>query len=250
MSTPDPDLTAALELPVAEALALLECGELSIEGRLVDASNATLYCGVTADGVSAACVYKPIAGERPLWDFPDGTLAEREVAAYAVSAATGWDIVPPTVYRVGPAGPGMVQLWIDTDDNADLVALIRGRGSDAIRRVTVFDAVINNADRKGGHLLPTTRGHVYGVDHGVSFHTDDKLRTVLWQWAGRTLPDDTQEMLRRLRRDLDGSLGETLADLLTTAEVRRTRARVDRLLSTRRHPEPSDDWPAVPWPPM
>ena len=152
--------------------------------------------------------------------------------------------------RVGPAGPGMVQLWIDTDDDADLVGLIRGRGSDAIRRVTVFDAVINNADRKGGHLLPTTRGHVYGVDHGVSFHTEDKLRTVLWQWAGRTLPDDAQDVLRRLRRDLDGALGETLADLLTTAEVRRTRARVDRLLSTRRHPEPSDDWPAVPWPPM
>ncbi len=250
MSTPDPDLTAALELPVPEALALLECGELSIEGRLVDASNATLYCGVTGNGVTAACVYKPIAGERPLWDFPDGTLAEREVAAYAVSSATGWDIVPPTVYRVGPAGPGMVQLWIDTDDDADLIGLIRGRGSDAIRRVTVFDAVINNADRKGGHLLPTTRGHVYGVDHGVSFHTDDKLRTVLWQWAGRTLPDDTQDVLRRLRRDLDGPLGETLADLLTTAEVRRTRARVDRLLSTRRHPEPSEDWPAVPWPPM
>jgi uncharacterized repeat protein (TIGR03843 family) len=250
VSTPDPDLTAPLELPVPEALALLECGELSIEGRLVDASNATLYCGVTGNGVSAACVYKPIAGERPLWDFPDGTLAEREVAAYAVSAATGWDIVPPTVYRVGPAGPGMVQLWIDTDDDTDLVALIRGRGSDAIRRVTVFDAVINNADRKGGHLLPTTRGHVYGVDHGVSFHTDDKLRTVLWQWAGRTLPDDAQDVLRRLRRDLDGRLGETLSDLLTTAEVRRTRARVDRLLSTRRHPEPSEDWPAVPWPPM
>jgi uncharacterized repeat protein (TIGR03843 family) len=250
VSTPDPDLTAALELPVPEALALLECGELSIEGRLVDASNATLYCAVTGNGVTAACVYKPVAGERPLWDFPDGTLAEREVAAFAVSAATGWDIVPPTVYRVGPAGPGMVQLWIDTDESADLVALIRGRGSDPVRRVTVFDAVINNADRKGGHLLPTPRGHVYGVDHGVSFHIEDKLRTVLWQWAGRSLPDDTQDVLRRLRRDLDGTLGETLADLLTTAEVRRTRARVDRLLSTRRHPEPNDDWPAVPWPPM
>jgi hypothetical protein len=244
------ELTPPLELPVADALELLECGELSIEGRLVDASNATLYCGVTADGVSAACVYKPVAGERPLWDFPDGTLAEREVAAYAVSAASGWDVVPPTVYRVGPAGPGMVQLWVDTDDSADVVALIRSRGSEAIRRVAVFDAVINNADRKGGHLLPTPNGHVYGVDHGVSFHTEDKLRTVLWQWAGRTLADEAQEVLRALRRDLDARLGETLAELLTTAEVRRTRARIDRLLSTRRHPEPSDEWPAVPWPPM
>jgi uncharacterized repeat protein (TIGR03843 family) len=248
--TPDPELTPAVELPVADALGLLERGELSIEGRLVDASNATLYCAVSADGVSAACVYKPVAGERPLWDFPDGTLAEREVAAYAVSEASGWNIVPPTVYRVGPAGPGMVQLWIDTDDEADLVGLIRGRGSDAIRRVTVFDAVINNADRKGGHLLPTARGHVYGVDHGVSFHAEDKLRTVLWQWAGKSLSDEAQDVLRRLRRDLDGRLGETLYDLLTTVEVRRTRARVDRLLSTRRHPEPSDEWPAVPWPPM
>jgi hypothetical protein len=250
VATPDPELTPAVELPVADALGLLERGELSIEGRLVDASNATLYCAVSADGVSAACVYKPVAGERPLWDFPDGTLAKREVAAYAVSAASGWNIVPPTVYRVGPAGPGMVQLWIDTDDDADLVGLIRGRASDAVRRVTVFDSVINNADRKGGHLLPTARGHVYGVDHGVSFHAEDKLRTVLWQWAGKTLSDEAQDVLRRLRRDLDGRLGETLYDLLTTVEVRRTRARVDRLLSTRRHPEPSDEWPAVPWPPM
>jgi hypothetical protein len=250
VATTDPDLTPALELPVPDALRLLECGELSVEGRLVDASNATLYCAVAADGVRAACVYKPVAGERPLWDFPDGTLAEREVAAFAVSAATGWDIVPPTVYRVGPAGPGMVQLWIDTDAEVDLVRLIRGRGNETVRRVSVFDAVINNADRKGGHLLPTASGHVYGVDHGVSFHTEDKLRTVLWQWAGRTLPDDVQDVLRRLRRDLDGSLGGTLAELLTTAELRRTRARVDRLLSTRRHPEPSDEWPAVPWPPM
>ena len=250
MAATDPELTPALDLPVADALNLLECGELSIEGRLVDASNATLYCGITVDGVTAACVYKPIAGERPLWDFPDGTLAEREVAAYEVSAATGWAVVPPTVYRVGPAGPGMVQLWIDTDDHADLVGLIRGRGSAAVRRIAIFDAVINNADRKGGHLLPTAAGHVYGVDHGVSFHAEDKLRTVLWQWAGRTLPDECCEVLRTLRRDLDGALGSRLADLLTTAEVRRTRARIDRLLSTRRHPEPSDDWPAVPWPPM
>lgn len=244
------ELTPPVDLPVDDALALLERGELSIEGRLVDASNATLYCGITADGVSAACVYKPVAGERPLWDFPDGTLAEREVAAYAVSAATGWDIVPPTVYRLGPAGPGMVQLWIAEDDTADVVALIRRRDRDELRRIAAFDAVINNADRKGGHLLPTAGGHVYGVDHGVSFHVEDKLRTVLWQWAGRTLPDDVREVLRALRRDLDARLGEQLGELLTTAEVRRTRARVDRLLSTGRHPEPSGDWPAVPWPPM
>jgi uncharacterized repeat protein (TIGR03843 family) len=250
MSAPD-ELTPPLELDVSEALNLLSAGELSIEGRLVDASNATLYCAATLDGLTAACVYKPVAGERPLWDFPDGTLAEREVAAYLVSAATGWAIVPPTVYREdGPAGPGMVQLWIAEDLSTDLINLIRRRDAAELRRVAVFDAVINNADRKGGHLLPTPAGHVYGVDHGISFHAEDKLRTVLWQWAGKPLTDDAEDVLRRLRAEIDGALGEVLAQLLTGREVRRTQTRIDRLLTKRRHPEPSDRWPAVPWPPM
>jgi hypothetical protein len=237
-------------ISVAEALELLQVGELSVEGRVVDASNATFYCAVSADGRSAACVYKPVAGEAPLWDFPDGTLAEREVAAYEVSAAAGWDIVPPTVYRDGPAGPGMVQLWIDADDTVDLARFMRRRDVQRLREIAVFDAVINNADRKGGHLLPMATGHVYGVDHGVSFHVEDKLRTVLWQWAGARLPAEVCEVLGRLRSALDGGLGERLGELLTQREVRQTRLRVARLLSTRRHPEPSGDWPAVPWPPI
>ena len=244
-------LTAPLAMEPDAALALLCAGEITIEGRLVDASNATLYCGITADGVTAACVYKPVAGERPLWDFPDGTLAEREVAAHVVSEALGWSIVPPTVYRAdGPAGPGMVQLWIAEDESVDIVRMMRRRDSDALRRIAIFDAVINNADRKGGHLLPTSRGHVYGIDHGVSFHSEDKLRTVLWQWAGRELPGGIDEALIELRAALDGALGEALSELLTTREVRQTRRRVDRLVSRGTHPEPSDDWPAVPWPPM
>jgi uncharacterized repeat protein (TIGR03843 family) len=209
-----------------------------------------MYCAVTAEGLTAACVYKPVAGERPLWDFPDGTLAEREVAAYAVSAASGWNIVPPTVYRAGPAGPGMVQLWIAEDEGSDIRSILRRRDNEQLRRISVFDAVINNSDRKGGHLLPTPSGHVYGVDHGVSFHVDDKLRTVLWQWAGRTLSDEATSTLKQLRRALDANLGTTLSGLITAREVRRTRARIDRLLATKRHPEPSEDWPAVPWPPM
>jgi hypothetical protein len=249
--TPDEDeLTPALALPVDEALALLRHGELTVEGRLVAASNATLYCAVCADGLVAACVYKPVAGERPLWDFPDGTLAEREVAAFEVSAALGWDIVPATVYRDGPLGPGMVQLWIAEDPDIDLVSLIRGRASGAVRRIAIFDAVINNADRKGGHLLPVAGGHVYGVDHGVSFHAEDKLRTVLWQWAGRGLPDDACNRLADLRAGIDGPLGDRLHELLTVREVRRLRTRIDRLLRSRRHPEPGDEWPPVPWPPM
>ncbi|MDT4892581.1 MAG: hypothetical protein QOE97_1616 [Pseudonocardiales bacterium] len=245
------ELAQPLELPADEALALLSTGEISVEGRLVDASNATLYCAVTADGVTAAAVYKPVAGERPLWDFPDGTLAEREVAAHEVSAASGWGIVPPTVYREdGPLGPGMVQLWIAEDPESDVVTLIRRRDNAALRRIAVFDAVINNADRKGGHLLPTTDGHIYGVDHGVTFHSEDKLRTVLWQWAGRRLPDDALDTLGSLRAQLDGELGQRLGRLMTTRELRRTVRRVDRLLSSRCHPEPSDEWPSVPWPPI
>jgi uncharacterized repeat protein (TIGR03843 family) len=128
--------------------------------------------------------------------------------------------------------------------------MIRRADVPALRRVAIFDAVINNADRKGGHLLPTASGRVYGVDHGVSFHVEDKLRTVLWQWAGKRLPDDAVDTLRALRRDLDGPLGERLGALLTQRELRRTRARVDRLLARGRHPEPGDEWPAIPWPPM
>ncbi len=244
------ELTPALELPVDDALVLLANAELSIEGRLVDASNATLYCSASFDGVTAACVYKPVSGERPLWDFPDGTLAEREVAAYEVSASTGWLIVPPTVYRDGPLGPGMVQLWIDTDDQIDLIGILRSRTSEKLRRMAAFDAVINNADRKGGHILPTRGGHLYGVDHGVTFHAEAKLRTILWQWAGDPLTDEALECVRELYRDLDGALGERLHELLTVREVRRIGRRIELLLKSGCYPQPANDRPAIPWPPM
>ena len=220
-----------------------------MEGRLVDASNATLYCSLTADGVDAACVYKPVIGERPLWDFPDGTLAGREVSAYLVSEALGWDVVPPTVLRNGPFGVGMVQLWVDGDAGVDLTRLIRADLPE-LRTMAVFDAVVNNADRKGGHLIPMPDGRVYGVDHGVCFSTEDKLRTVLWRWAGDLLPGDLVVALNRLSADLDGPLGDDLGTHLTRREVRRTRLRVERLIRTGRHPEPSGEWPAIPWPPF
>jgi hypothetical protein len=230
------------------ALDLLRTGALEVEGRLVDASNATLYCTVSADGLMATCVYKPIRGERPLWDFPDGTLAAREVAAYLVSVATGWNVVPPTVLRDGPFGEGMVQLWIDGDDTVDLGRLVRSDTA-PLRRMAVYDAVINNADRKGGHLIPMPDGHVYGVDHGVSFHSHDKLRTVLWSWAGDPLPEEAVDTLSDLRAQLEGPLAEALHALLTRRELLATVRRVERLLTSRRYPEPSGDWPAVPWPP-
>jgi uncharacterized repeat protein (TIGR03843 family) len=260
---------------LGESLRLLLDGEVSVEGRLVDASNATLYCTVELDGVSAACVFKPVAGERPLWDFPEGTLAAREVSAYLVSEATGWHVVPPTVLREGPFGVGMCQLWVEADDTTELVDVVaRGQAPagwrtvvDALgsggrpvslvhadvpglRRMAVLDAVINNADRKGGHVLPTAEGHVYGVDHGVSFNVDDKLRSVLWGWAGEAVDDEALDVLRRLQDQLDGPLGTRLAELLSRRELRRTRERVDRLLHDATYPLPVEGWPAIPWPPF
>ncbi|WP_067131715.1 SCO1664 family protein [Microtetraspora malaysiensis] len=234
----------------ATALRLLRDGTIDVAGRLVEATNMTLYCSVRLDELVAACVYKPVRGERPLWDFPDGTLAAREVAAYEVAAATGWRIVPPTVYRDGPFGAGMVQLWIDADPAVDLLALIRGR-TPGLRRMALFDAVVNNADRKGGHLLPLGDGHIYGVDHGVCFSVEDKLRTVLWQWRGKPLSREAVSVLAHLEREIDrGRLGRRLRELLTQAEVEATWQRVRRLLDAGVHPYPSDDWPAVPWPPI
>ncbi len=245
-------------------LDLLTDGKLEVKGRLVDASNATLYCTITTGGQNGkrakglknakntiACVYKPIAGERPLWDFPSGSLAGREVAAYAVSRAAGWDVVPPTVMRDGPFGPGMCQLWIDHDPGVDLIALSRRTDHAGLRDMAVFDAVVNNADRKIGHLLPRPDGHLYGCDHGVCFAEDYKLRTVLWQWRGKTLPRRSVEALRRLNTQLtEGSLAAELAGLLTASEIGATRGRIDTLLEHRVHPYPPADWPAVPWPPI
>ena len=241
------------ELPEGEraALELLARGALTVEGRLVDASNATLYCTVKSHGTQAHCVYKPVAGERPLWDFPTGTLAGREVSAYLISRAAGWNFVPPTVMRDGPFGPGMCQLWIDIDESVDLIGLARRPDHRALREMSVFDAVINNADRKIGHLLPVPDGHLYGCDHGICFAEEYKLRTVLWQWRGKPLPRTSIETLRRLSAGLAGGwLADELAPHLTRDEITATATRVDLLLASRVHPYPPEDWPAIPWPPV
>ncbi|MGW3506764.1 SCO1664 family protein [Streptomyces sp. NPDC000994] len=263
--------------PGAESAELLAQGELTVRGRIREASNAALFCTVAYDGLEASCVYKPVAGERPLWDFPDGTLAAREVAAYEVSEATGWSLVPPTVLRDGPYGEGMVQLWVEATPEAELLALLDaeepgpgwkaigfaevGEGRTALlvhadderlRRMAVLDAVINNADRKGGHLLPTPEGHLYGIDHGVTFNVENKLRTLLWGWAGEPLPPEVLAVLKALEDTLrDGApLAARLAALITPAELDATRARVTTLLASGTHPEPSGEWPAIPWPPV
>jgi uncharacterized repeat protein (TIGR03843 family) len=247
----EPAAVPDLRPPVddAESHRLLRDGEIDLEGRLLDASNVTLIGTIRTDDLAAECVYKPVAGERPLWDFPDGTLAGREISAFLVSEATGWSVVPPTVLRDGPFGPGMVQLWMDGDPDVDLAAFVR-LDDPALRRMAVFDAVVNNADRKGGHIIPMPGGHVYGVDHGICFSVEPKLRTLLWRWAGKRLTPEAVEVLDGLRESLAGDLGEQLHEHLTRREVRRTQERVAELLRTGRHPEPSGEWPALPWPPF
>jgi uncharacterized repeat protein (TIGR03843 family) len=248
-----------LELPVvaldaAAAEALLRDGQLALVGRIVGSSNGALVVTVTRPcpdpepDLTATAVYKPIRFERPLVDFPDGTLAAREVAAYRLSEASGWGVAPPTVLRDGPAGRGMVQLWIDADESVDRVALAL-EDDRRLRGMAIFDAVTNNADRKIGHLLPIAGGHVYGVDHGLTFHEEPKLRTVLWRWRGQRLEPDELGRVEALRERLLGALGEELRGLLSGAEVRATLRRTERLLRTGRFPQPDADRPAIPWPP-
>ncbi len=267
----------AAALPEADLLELLRTGDLAVEGRLTAASNATLYGSVSCGTTTAHCVYKPVAGERPLRDFPRSTLSRREVAAFLVSRATGWDVVPPTVWRVdAPFGEGSVQLWVE-DDGTELVDVVPlggvakgwlpvfqaqdGEGTDVVlvhaddprlARMVVFDAVIDNADRKAGHVLVDSDGHVWGVDHGLSFNTDDKLRSVLWGWQGRELPPDCCDVLAALATDLDDGepLAAALAPLLSTAEIRRTRERAAALLRSGRFPRPDVYGPVIPWPPF
>lgn len=257
-----------------ESVEILTHGELEPEGRLPEASNTTLRCFVTLAGRTVRCVYKPVAGERPLWDFPDGTLAAREVAAYQVATVTGWELVPPTVLREGPLGPGACQLWIEEVDqllvgfipDAELPAgwhrIAAARDADGERytlahaddprlaRLAVFDAVVNNADRKGGHVLVTEDDHVYGVDHGVCFHAEPKLRTVLWGWAGQPLPTEVPPVLDRLADALAGPLAAQLAGLLTDEEVAALAARVAALRTAGRFTVPRAGGPTVPWPPI
>ena len=257
---------------------LLRMGRMEVTGRIVTASNATLYCDIELDGVRGACVYKPVRGERPLWDFPDGTLAGREYASYLIAEAFGAvtqaePLVPPTIIREGPFGHGMVQLWIDVDEERDLVdicapgevpdgwlTVLRARDSvgdpvllvhaerPELQQMAVLDILLNNADRKGGHLLASTNGRTYGVDHGICLHEDDKLRTVLWGWAGKRLPAELRDIVRSVRCELDNGLGARLGEHLTRREIKAISQRMDELLSRSRFPEPSGYGPAIPWP--
>ncbi len=225
---------------------VLRLGEMKVTGRLVDASNATMLAKVTQGDTVLTCIYKPIAGERPLWDFSDGTLAYREYAAYVMSEKCDFNVVPLTVLREGPFGEGAVQLWIDVDKAIDMIEFFQ-RDSADLRNMALFDAVINNTDRKIGHILPNASGEVFGCDHGVAFHSEDKLRTVLWRWAGEPFNERELSKLDSVANYLQEP--EELAGLLTAEEISALARRVERLKSSGVFPHPSREWPAVPWPP-
>lgn len=247
-------------------------GDLVLANRIMPASNATFVGHIGDVGV----VYKPVAGERPLWDFPDGNLARREAAAYVLSESFGWNVVPHTWLRDGPLGIGMVQLWQEPDPEQNAVTLVAAgempaegwchvldgldgqdrpvslihEDSPVLRRMAVFDIVVNNADRKGGHVLEMVNGHRHGIDHGLTFHAEHKLRTVLWGWLGQDLHADELEGVERVRSAVTGKLRDTLAALLSDPEIAALAARCDLLLQEARFPAPPGEMPAVPWPPF
>jgi len=232
-----------------DVLRLLEQGDIAVLGLLPRASNYTFLARVQAGSEETLAVYKPQVGEIPLWDFPDGTLHLREIAAYEVARAVGWPDVPPTVLRDGPHGVGSVQRFVDFDPAQHYFTLRDSRAAE-FRKVAVFDVVVNNADRKGGHCLLAGDGRIYLVDHGVCFSTEPKLRTVIWDFAGEPLPDHLCADLQRLAEDLrSGELRDRLAGLLDPREVRALRARIDRLVATGRFPLPGPGRP-YPWPPV
>ena len=246
------------------AQTLLRDAPLQVLGRLPDSSNNALLCSIATDDGPLRVVYKPQAGERPLWDFPSGSLCRREKAAAVLDEILGWGLVPATAWRdEGPAGPGVVQLWIEgavdlgvfppgevpdgwvavvDAETADGPVVVAHRDDDATLRLILFDAIANNADRKGGHLLRTDAG-VFGIDHGVTFHTDPKLRTVLWGLAGQPVPD---RLLAEVRAGVDRFAA--LEEWLTVAEVEVTGQRARDLLDAGTFPLPGDQWPALPWP--
>jgi uncharacterized repeat protein (TIGR03843 family) len=220
--------------------------EINILGRLVDASNATLFGEILCGDDLVKVIYKPIAGERPLWDFPDGSLAFREYSAFLLSEACQFNIVPTTILRDGPFGFGMVQQWIDVDKSIDLIGFGQS-DNPQLRKLALFDSIINNTDRKYGHLLLDTSNHLYGCDHGVSFHKEDKLRTVIWQFAGRKFTSDEIELLDRC---LELDLTTMFEDFLNSDEIDSLSYRIKRLKKENCFPFPSDQWPAIPWPPV
>lgn len=239
----------ALDLPRQELIDLLSTGKIQLTGQFVWGSNHTFLVELTAGTTPLQAVYKPAAGERPLWDFPARTLAQREVAAYLTSQALGWELVPPTVLREdGPAGGGSLQLFLEVDPERHYFNLSQQERS-LLEPAAVFDVLINNADRKGGHVLLGPDEHVWLIDHGVCFHEQYKLRTVIWDFAGQPIDPALLEDVERLAAELtaSGAAVAQLSALLAPGELAALAQRADDLLNNRHYPEPGQERP-YPWP--
>lgn len=240
-----------IRLSAADVEEILACGKMEVLGRLPRASNATLFVKVSHDDIALPAVYKPRRGERPLWDFGDGTLYRREVAAYVVSEAIGWGLVPPTVERDGEFGVGSVQLFVAEDDRCDMLELV-DTGDDSLQPIAVLDILLNNADRKVSHCIFDETGRLWGIDHGLTFHDEPKLRTVLWAWAGEQVPEPMRLDVVALGKDLarpGSGLTDRLAALLHDGEIDALVERVEVLSRRGRFPEPDPYGHPVPWPP-
>jgi uncharacterized repeat protein (TIGR03843 family) len=233
-------------------LNILQNGKLQLEGEFLWGSNSTFYVTISLnDGVWKA-VYKPVRGERPLWDFPPHTLAKREVAAYLVSQALGWELVPPTVFRKnGPFGAGSIQLYIDHDPEYHFFTFTP-QDRQRLRPVVTFDLVVNNADRKGSHVVVDRQGHIWCIDHGICFHEQEKLRTVLWDFAGEFIPKDLVQDLVRLDQELQTEVAwvKELRSYLSNAEIAAMQRRINALVQNPVFPAPPEDRRPYPWPPI
>jgi hypothetical protein len=248
----DNDEPIPQSMSISEILTILSQGELEIKGLLPWSSNYTMLCSADYQETALLAVYKPRRGERPLWDFAEGTLCQREVAAYLLSELLGWQLVPPTVLRDGPYGIGSVQLYIDANHEEHLFTMQEAGGyEDVIPRLALFDAIANNADRKSGHCLKGHDGRLWAIDHGICFHQEHKLRTVVWDYAGQTIPDDLMADLLELQNSFeqDDPLCQSLQQLLSPEEYQATLQRLDRLITSKSFPEPGPGH-NVPWPPV
>ncbi|MDQ5852893.1 MAG: SCO1664 family protein [Chloroflexota bacterium] len=249
---PADDKRDGVPVSVERVMALLQQGALDLEGLMPDSSNYTFLARLSDGDLEGFAIYKPRRGERPLWDFPRGTLCQREAAAYLVSEALGWHLIPPTVLRdAEPHGFGSVQLFIDADPRAHYFSL-QGRFDDEFQRIAAFDILVNNADRKGGHILLGQDDRIWAIDHGITFHVEPKLRTVIWDYAGTPLPaaliEDIAAFCARLDTASD-SLSGSLRQLLDQREVDALRRRTERLLRRPQFPHPGGGR-SMPWPPI
>lgn len=239
-----------LNLPTVKNI--LNSGEITIKGEFVWGSNYTFLAEVSLNAEIILGVYKPNRGERPLWDFPASSLARREVAAYLVSEALGWGLVPPTVYRKkAPIGPGSLQLYVEHDPEQHYFNLNRD-DIQCLRSAVVFDLLVNNADRKGSHLLYDRNHHLWLIDHGVCFHEENKLRTVIWDFVGEPIPAGLLDDLKNFINEFipDNSIYQQLLPLLTIQEMDALASRAKQLLSIRKFPQPDPDQRSIPWPPL